>query len=349
MTAVATDQNGTVPPQRAAKAACPRCSYDLRGLAGEGAWERSCPLEGRCPECGLDFRWRDIIHPLYTAPKWSFEHARVRLVRRLVWTAVRCMMPRSFFKGMRLELPIVPRRLISLVASAYALMYVLAATQTGATEFVARFSRIYWIWGKPRSILDRMLDIFRIEEHREAVLEALAFPFASVNDFWFTQFAIDGLVFWSCASALTACAFHCLSDTMRVCKVDALHIFRLGVYAQCMIVLLWLAGASCSSAAMIFELIVQPNWTWSLAKRVGQAADSWIAGLVMVLLLWRWWCRATSNYLRLPRSFAVATAMVFIGTSTASLAMWLWPGRRFVLHQGWELESFLQLIRRIWT
>lgn len=38
---------------------CPKCDYDLRGTMGD--WAQACPLRGMCPECGLEFKWAEMI------------------------------------------------------------------------------------------------------------------------------------------------------------------------------------------------------------------------------------------------------------------------------------------------
>jgi len=52
---------------------CPRCDQDLR--AEPMGWTISCPLEGRCPECGLSFRWADQLSRRHALPRWSLEGA----------------------------------------------------------------------------------------------------------------------------------------------------------------------------------------------------------------------------------------------------------------------------------
>ena len=52
---------------------CPRCGYDLS--AATFGWSESCPLGGRCSECGLEFGWRDVLRP-DAMPWWWIEGAR---------------------------------------------------------------------------------------------------------------------------------------------------------------------------------------------------------------------------------------------------------------------------------
>ena len=59
-------------------AACPRCGYDQSGAIASWNHENSpsCPLHGTCSECGLTFRWHDIIHADRLIVRGFIEHAR---------------------------------------------------------------------------------------------------------------------------------------------------------------------------------------------------------------------------------------------------------------------------------
>lgn len=50
---------------------CPRCGYDQSGEVQ--TWRSACPLHGRCPECGLEFRWRYVLHARAIGPTRSVE------------------------------------------------------------------------------------------------------------------------------------------------------------------------------------------------------------------------------------------------------------------------------------
>ncbi|MFK7959930.1 MAG: hypothetical protein AB8G96_05330 [Phycisphaerales bacterium] len=50
---------------------CPRCEHDVRGVVR--AWRTSCPLFGTCSECGLHYRWGEILTGAVGHPFWSVE------------------------------------------------------------------------------------------------------------------------------------------------------------------------------------------------------------------------------------------------------------------------------------
>ena len=81
---------------------CPRRGYDLSGHIA--SWERACPIEGRCSECGLAFAWRQVLVESERVNTRHVEHCRARAipiatVRTLVW----CVLPWVFWKKVRLH------------------------------------------------------------------------------------------------------------------------------------------------------------------------------------------------------------------------------------------------------
>lgn len=79
-----------------ARAACPRCAYDLAGVVA--AWPGgTAPQRGTCSECGLDFAWQDLLDPKRQRCSGLFEHARTareqirwffRTLAWMVWPGV---------------------------------------------------------------------------------------------------------------------------------------------------------------------------------------------------------------------------------------------------------------------
>jgi hypothetical protein len=98
---------------------CPRCDYDMSGHAA--AWERQCPLEAECPECGLTFAWRDVLVEDRRRVPWLFEHARrgragLGLLRNAIATFVRLIIPWAFWSRVGLHHWVVVGRLVQWLA-----------------------------------------------------------------------------------------------------------------------------------------------------------------------------------------------------------------------------------------
>lgn len=104
---------------------CPRCGYDLAGHAS--GWSEKCPLAGLCPECGLDFRWGDLLNPALRNLPWLYEHApRWWSLRAWFATTIRVALPWYFWKRVELHHRVVPQRLGMWVAIVFATPMLLA-------------------------------------------------------------------------------------------------------------------------------------------------------------------------------------------------------------------------------
>src|SRR5262245_18628420 len=66
---------------------CPLCEYDLRGLANP-----------RCPECGRDFVWIELLDPARRRHRYLFEHHPERNVWSFVRTLVGGLLPWRFWR-----------------------------------------------------------------------------------------------------------------------------------------------------------------------------------------------------------------------------------------------------------
>lgn len=91
---------------------CPRCGYDLHGVMS--LWQESCPLLGKCSECGLDYDWSFIFHPEKYAPEWCVEFAlnRRKLLFAYPLTILFSFMPWFFWRRIKMEFPKRFRRVV---------------------------------------------------------------------------------------------------------------------------------------------------------------------------------------------------------------------------------------------
>ena len=115
---------------RQSAARCPRCGYDQRGIVA--TWIDSCPMRGRCAECGLDFSWPEVLHPEKYEPQWCVEFARTRLA--VPWlcvkTYVRSFWPWGFWKRVPMSHAVRAWRLtVYAIAMLLPLLFIYAAVQ----------------------------------------------------------------------------------------------------------------------------------------------------------------------------------------------------------------------------
>ncbi len=134
--------------------ACPRCAYDLTGHTG--GWAEVCPLDGRCSECGLDFRWGTVLNPALQSLPWLYEHSpRWWAARAWLETTIRAAFPWHFWRRVELHHRVSPSRLWQWWAGAWILLLLGAAVSAAATALVAalpttppaRYSPVYAMKG----------------------------------------------------------------------------------------------------------------------------------------------------------------------------------------------------------
>jgi hypothetical protein len=292
---------------------CPRCGYDQSGEIA--AWERgehpACPLEGRCTECALEFRWCDLLNPRLAGRSRFFEVAEWGLAGSAVRTALRTLRPRSFWAWVRMEHPIAPRRLALLVlvatACTYAAMVLIATVLGVAIGFRSRgmLSLSYGWWDRV-SPVDDLLRWFQYA----------AWPLRTRYDWISGARGVHPLpVIALLAAALMPATFLLLPQSLRRAKVRRIHLVRAGAYSLIMfpivlltpnfavIVLNSLRGAW----GIFFPFGVQ---LWSLRHHEALACSGALADVCLWLLLW--WSAVLRRYLRLPHSWAVALAMLVL-------------------------------------
>src|SRR5207253_533606 len=69
---------------------CPLCEYNLRGL-----------VQNRCPECGYEFAWEEVLHPEVVRHPWLFEHNPRRNIKSFFRTLLGGLLPRKFWASVR--------------------------------------------------------------------------------------------------------------------------------------------------------------------------------------------------------------------------------------------------------
>jgi hypothetical protein len=99
---------------------CPRCGYDLRGTIG--AWRATCPMQGTCNECGLEFAWGDLFAAERGRPLWCVEYSLPgRVFRGCAGTLFRSFWPWAFWRQLRMEHAIRWRRITAYIAIVFLL------------------------------------------------------------------------------------------------------------------------------------------------------------------------------------------------------------------------------------
>jgi len=265
---------------------CPRCAYDLTGQAA--SWTEACPLTGRCPECGLDFEWGELLDPKLAGPGWSFEHGHRRLAARYFATLARMFRPARAWRELTLSTALRRGRLLAFTALTLALMQVAsAAVVVGSRAMTPALARLIprqaprlflWPYGEGRfhSLLDGM-------------------PFGTP-----TLLITLGLTLCMPAGLLL------IGETMHRHSVRARHLLRGAVYSL-PIAAAWVTGTT----ALRHLLWHTPGYT-VVEAMARHGASMPLLGLAYAVMLGHWWRSFLGGYLRLASPGLIAVVMMAV-------------------------------------
>lgn len=322
-------------PHSNTQPACPRCGYDLSGEIAR--WETSCPTDGLCTECGLDFAWRDLLSPRFATPRDSLEHApggflKLGLINKpAARTWLRTLRPWVLWSHLRMEHPIRWRRLL-LVLVLFALPGVVFISLAGGAVGGVSADQVFthgawsgWAVGWLPSLGAAPLDV---------TLHTIYGLLIPVHPLWhvagFERSLIPITFAPLLAHSIMGASFLTLFQTLDRIKVRRAHLVRGVAYGAGFgmgISLLFMGSlglAACfSEFGNMGALFGRASpWYTPLVEFFGAGIDAHafigltVYGLLALWLPLHWWCFAT-RYLRLPR----ATLIVCVMTVITGLAM----------------------------
>ncbi len=287
--------------------ACPRCGYDQSGIVA--SWRDSCPLEGKCSECGLEFAWADVLNPQLAWPRWSFEHARKHLVWSYLCTVFMALLPRRFFAGIRMEHPIRFDRLAMLLVICPIVLYFGFAAIVAAIQY--KFYR--YNWGTPGPPSFTLADVGK----------SALWPYADGETLWYALRSPTtlGIALGAPIALLMPLAFLLLPATFRRMKIRVAHVVRVGIYALVAPAIFWSMLMVVWAAYETLQVHFYGNFPRWLPS---ESLTGWmVAGGSPLLALWApyFWWRAGKQYLKLPRSLFVVI-MLAIVTGLLTIVLW---------------------------
>ncbi|MEX2219575.1 MAG: hypothetical protein WD749_12550 [Phycisphaerales bacterium] len=299
---------------------CPRCGYDQSGVVA--SWNTSappaCPLDGVCTECGLEFRWADLISERLLHETRFFEVAQWQLTRSFVRTMVTALRPRAFWRWVRMEHPISWVRLPSVPLAGMASVHVvmlLAALLCGA--LIMAFSQgqlgpTFLAFRQAPVPLVALLAWTLDEATRRSIGQIEHYPASTVHPLVAVALA---------ASVVMPAAFLLLPTTLRRARVRRRHLVRICFYSLIPFPAFLVAPRL---AFLLWDRFTWNGWRWgpdaATLWRLTLHVRWWIIPLLVLGWLYIWWTWALRSYLRLPHarantilmlalSFVVATAL----------------------------------------
>jgi len=289
---------------------CARCGHDLRGQTEpvcpgcklEFDWSVAVPIEQltceiceyhlygltetRCPECGTRFTWTEALDAYRRRQKPLFEYRwRESPVRSLIRTWIMALRPKRFWSRLDIHDPPQVRPLVVMAAITLFIFAVTLSVCTGIESWLWSAQARMWAGiGPARSLAELPSDIITAFGDR---------------DFYTTLVAS---IVWMILSPVALLVFQ---QSMRLCKIRASHLIRVGAYSA----LLILPGIA------VVGLLPPLLQTQRLFSRFSDIS-LFLAAFVLAYVIWSIRC-AYVHYLRMPHAAAVAItsqAMAMLGT-----------------------------------
>lgn len=251
-------------------------------------------MGGVCPECGLGFVWRDVFRPELVTPWWSFEHAASGRFLALIVQGVSTLRPRAYWRRMRLEMPVVPDRLLAAaIASIVGLVaWTIALSGVSYVLMMAKIAGTATVWsGLKRSPLEFLG--YAVEERKPAV------------------YATAFVCVWMLLSAATALV---LRQSFRKARVRHVHLTR------CTVSMFLLAPG----VVVLLGIALTLAWEWATSLGGLVLAPLMLiracSPLLLAAWLFWWWRNFMVHYAKIPHGAGVALAQVIVGFLGALVA-----------------------------
>lgn len=276
---------------------CPRCGYNLHMLES-----------ARCPECGLDIVWHNLLDARFNRSTFLFEHHwRTRPFGSWIETALRSFLPWRFWKQISLYDRVRAGPLwFCLLTAPFLCMFSAHGLSWLAFLILDKLTK-----GMPTSQLLSMLI---------NALENMAFPNALWNtrEFLIPHICFFGMLIGSLGLLLL------LRQTLGRCRVRAAQVLRVVAYSSYPIALItpwWFLLVALLGQTLLVQWLGSGGTGASdlliLANRLLMiAAVALPAGAILGFGLKR--------YLRLPRPFVLGITASFVGLFAGIVSMFVW-------------------------
>ncbi len=299
-----SERRGTLPSMKGPATitpTCPRCGYDQSGVAA--AWRGSCPVEGRCSECGTGFAWADLFDRRRQTSWWYVEHAEgVRsAVARTGPTLARVLPPWAFWRRITVQVDTRPGVLAWWLLGWVIAFHLLTAPFVGL--FLAGASRV------GDSTVRALWELTRTTGWRHLRADA-------VNGLCWPFYTDPETGFWSVNAEASAAAPYLgalwvgtawmllltvLPTTRRLAKLRLAHQWRAWCLSAAVILPVagvvrvlaaayehfWIEALAWAATALTWAAMVWAVAWWGCAIRIGWGIRSWallVLGFVVVFL-----------------------------------------------------------------
>lgn len=303
---------------------CPLCDYNLRGLT-----------ESRCPECGHQFAWAELLASGGVHP-FLYEHHRGDRVRSWIRTYFASRFPWSFWRQLRPTHQVQMGRLLvyAMVTAMLTVLLVVPGVAISAHDAIqadrAYRTRILRMWSHPSAATQPNAPVKRYGSAQAAVdamFPELTFVGAvrqvldrRMTRFNWTQtFFIDSIIRMLCWPILTLLSVLIFRVSFRQAGIRFGHVVRTVVYSADTMIL----GAVALAAGEYFSSTRGSFWTQHYLVVFHYFAIPYFSVALLAIVLIRL-LLASTLYLRIRGGVAMVIAsqiIVWLALAQISLMM----------------------------
>ncbi|MDX2016096.1 MAG: hypothetical protein SFY95_00485 [Planctomycetota bacterium] len=278
---------------------CPRCGYDQSGLwATKDESTRAAAAlgpadlgRGTCAECGLEFEWRSALFPFEREARGFVEHVEKRVFLAAWRTMAWCLWPGVFWRRVKVEYRIVPRRWWVWLAAVLLVPWVLISLAMTAQDVTQMSTgRAWWSDAKVWEwLLNRWtwpIATWGGPNTSQASPWSWSAWWPTVRDWWFIVPPLT-------ANATLALMMGVLDGSWRAARVRDAHLARIAVFGIGWIGALALASVPLHMLAWALDALTAPGVYPRGLRLVHLAfgAQAWLAWACVAWVIW-WWDRA---------------------------------------------------------
>lgn len=282
---------------------CPKCGYDQSGEIA--TWESRCPVNGACPECGLEFAWADVFDPSRVFLPWYIEHTgrKRAAARRFPATLRNLVLPNRFWKKLGVQSPVFPKRLWAWVGIGVLASYIFVTMLS-----IGRSAYITFRWNQlatdavtqgliaPRAAAQYQTDMTRWSYWSDLVLDQLfvSWKLLVFGDDSASQVAL----IFAAMILLWAVILVVIPTTRRLARLRMAHVQRaimLSLMVGIISFMLTVLTGAVNEILLYAGQSVSGSWgnTYTLAQTRFVQADYYVRWVVTVLfvatLIWIQW------------------------------------------------------------
>jgi hypothetical protein len=284
---------------------CPKCGYDQSGEIA--TWESECPVQGRCPECGLELSWSDVFDPQLNQIHWYVEHTKSlrSMIYRTPKTLWMLVFPHRFWGQLGVTRRVsIPRLLVwSLMVIIF--MHLLVAIPNGYSHWyrIYKGSGLSFIeFNQWRNIPENIFNGIA-----SPYFKLFGFSFSSIHRGWSgawyeyllkpMSFQFGFILFWMLVFAV-------IPQTRRLAKIRNAHLARAVILSFTVFVLSY-------EFHRLNIVMYELGWVPRFVFRYSQ---DWIVRILTVWQLLFWTTAIVVGWQIRPWK-----ALVILGTITALL------------------------------